>query len=148
MRRVLLALVFALAACGSDPAALPVACGPAPEQVERALGRAPAAVTLGDATKLSDCVRDADSSADLQSVGVAFQAAAARLRVRADTGEEQAAVALGYLAGAARKGAATTQGVSSELAVRLARLAGRLIDRMPAARAAVQRGLRAGERLG
>jgi hypothetical protein len=142
------ALALVLGACGSDPPALPVACGPAPDDVAAALARAPRAVALPDGTRLSRCVRDADSSSDLQSVGVAFQEVAARLRTRAEDGDRQAAVALGYLAGATRAGAAKTQGVSSELAVRLGRVAGRLIVRDPALGAAVQQGLRAGERLG
>ncbi len=142
------ALAVLLGACDSDPPALPASCSAEPAQLLAALARAPAAVTLRDGTRLSRCVRDADSVGDLQNLGVGLQRAAERLRAAAAGGDRQAAVALGYLVGATRKGAAQTPGVAAELAVRVGRVAGRLLDADPALREAVQDGLRAGERLG
>jgi len=150
MRRAATACALAglLGACGSDPPALPASCSAESEQLVAALARAPQPVALDDGTRLSRCVRDADSTADLQNLGVALQRAAERLRTAAAAGDAQAAVALGYLVGATRKGAAQTPGVAAELAVRIGRVAGRLLDADPALREAVHDGLRAGERLG
>lgn len=143
------ALAVLLGACGSsDRPALPASCSAATERLVAALSRAPQPVTLSDGTRLSHCVRDADSTADLQNLGVGLQQAADRLRAAAADGDAQAAVALGYLVGATRKGAAQTPGVAAELAVRVGRVAGRLLDADPTLRSAVARGLRAGERLG
>jgi hypothetical protein len=156
MRRVVVVCTLAavLGGCGSEPPALPAGCGAKPADVMRALQRAPAAVTLPDGTPISRCVRDANSTAELETVGVSLQTAAARLREDAASGAEgigfgeDAAVALGYLAGAARKGADASPGISEELAVRIGRVAGRLIDAAPEHGPAVERGLRAGKRLG
>jgi hypothetical protein len=150
MRRVALACAFAvvLGGCGSDRPALPADCAARPEQVVAALARAPRAVTLAEGTHLSRCVSDADSPSEVQGVGVVLQTAAELLRDRGVGGDARAAVALGYLAGATRKGAAATQGVTTELAVRVGRVAGRLLDERPALRPALRQGLRAGERLG
>jgi hypothetical protein len=138
-------LALVLGACDSQRAALPASCGAPAAQVVAALASAPQAVLMADGTPLSRCVRDADSTAELENVGVSLHGAAQLLRDRADAG---AAVELGYLVGATRKGARGSPGVSSELAVRVGRVAGRLIAAEPALRADVQRGVRAGERLG
>ncbi|HEV2061962.1 MAG TPA: hypothetical protein VGR12_03840, partial [Solirubrobacteraceae bacterium] len=47
-----------------------------PAAVSRALAAAPGGVTLADGTRLSDCVRNAESDAELQSVGVVLTSVA------------------------------------------------------------------------
>ncbi len=105
---------------------------------------APAGVKLADGTPLSRCVRLATSDSDLQTLGVALTAEAERLADRALRGEAASAVALGYLIGAADRGAAKTAGVSTELVFRL-RAAGRRVQgSRPEIDAALERGIAAG----
>ena len=140
-RRVALAaLVVALAGCGTQDRALSPACTDDRSTIARALARAPAPVRLGDGTRLSDCLADADTDAELQSFGAVITGLADDLAARRD------AVRLGYLIGAARRGAAGTNGVGAELQHRL-EVAARRLDR-PGEAAAIARGMRAGERSG
>ena len=128
-----LALLLALAplglaagACGSgDPPPLDAACTASPQAIERALARAPAPVTLGSGTRLSECISRARSDADLQNEGVVLTRAADHLAVRAQGGDARA-----------------------ELAHRVASAARLLADGGPAVAVALQRGLRAGEATG
>jgi hypothetical protein len=148
-----LALCLAAAAVGagcSTDEAPPVAtsCIGEPATIVRALDRAPGPVTLDGDVALSACLRDARTDADLQNVGVAFSRAAEDLELLAIDGDARAALELGYLVGAARRGAATSSGVGAELVRRLERSAA-LDDRAPpAVVAAIQRGLAAGEARG
>jgi hypothetical protein len=141
MRRLLaplaLAAAVAVAGCGASEAGLPLACTESETAVLRALTAAPAAVQLSDGTRLSECVQRATSDVDLQGLGVVLTGAAERL---VDDGN---AVALGYLVGAARRGAAHTSGVQLELVRRLESAGRRASDG-----AAVARGERAGEASG
>ena len=112
----------------------------------RALQAAPGQVALRDGTKLSTCLRRADSDAELQEVGLSYTSVASRL-VQEVPRSDAAALQLGYLVGAAQKGAAKTQGVGLELQRRLEQAIG--IGGPPTARkAAYQRGLAAGRRSG
>jgi hypothetical protein len=101
-------------------------------------------VTLADGTPLSGCVAAARDIGELQSFGYIVTRVADRLAERgaADAG---AALRLGYLIGAARRGSAHSQGVSDELVHRLEVSARRLPDR---AQPALERGLGAGEQRG
>ena len=113
-----LLLAAALAGCGRGGAAeLPAACRfpEGAKTVRAALARAPGEVRV-DGTPLSKClVREADAS-DVQSVGAAYVEAAAGLAARARAKpNERAAVQLGYLVGAVRRGAAKTAGIHYEL---------------------------------
>jgi hypothetical protein len=150
-RLALLVTVAALAGgCQDEGApALSPGCTDEPSTVVRALSAAPGAVTLADGTPLSRCLRDADGDADLQNVGATFSRAAEDLELVAMRGDERAALQLGYLVGAARKGAATASGIADELVRRLERSAA-AVDGGTAPRAAdaVQRGLAAGEARG
>jgi hypothetical protein len=142
-------LTAAAAACGAgEPPPLDAACTASPAAIERALARAPAPVTLGSGTRLSECVARARSDADLQNAGVVLTRAADHLAVRAQRGDAHAALGLGYLVGAARRGAKRTAGIHAELARRVESAARLLADGGPDVAGALRRGLRAGEATG
>ncbi len=157
-RRVVLALfscaALALPGCGgSDDAILSAGCTEDDGAVVAALERAPGDVTLPDGTRLSQCVANGMDDADLQNIGITYHRAAERLRGRAEDGSgaaaEEAALQLGYLVGATRRGASGPNGVMAELQRRIENVAGRYTDEAsPAGRSALERGLEAGERLG
>src|SRR4051794_13562553 len=108
-RRVaLVALVVAAAGCGAQDSTLAPGCTDDTASIARALQRAPAPVRLSDGTRLSDCLAKADTDAELQSFGALVTQVADDLADRGD------AVRLGYLIGAARRGAARTNGVGLE----------------------------------
>jgi hypothetical protein len=150
--RLILCLLAAVPAaalgCGSDdPLPVAASCTGEPATIVRALDAAPGAVTLGDGARLSACIDRARSDADLQNVGVAFSRAAEDLEAPALAGDERAALELGYLVGAARRGAARSSGIAAELVHRLERSAD-LAGAPRGALDAVQRGLEAGARRG
>ena len=136
--------VALLGACGAGDEVLSSACTDR-AQVERALARAPDAVRLPDGTGLSACLRGATTPALLQDLGITFTAVAENLETKAD-GDPTAARRLGYLIGAARRGIAGSSGTGAELAHRLERSGAGVQD--PAATAALQQGLSAGEGTG
>jgi hypothetical protein len=128
-----LALVLVVAGCGSDKnEALPAACTNGPGAVVKALDKAPAAVSL-DGTPISRCFNRDASGQDVQILGTNLVTAAQEL---ADQGH---ALQLGYLVGAARRGA-KRNGLGAEIVRRLEAEA----SRVSSARAEYQRGLRAG----
>jgi hypothetical protein len=139
-------LALALAGCSDDEPAVPVACLQDAASVQLALAAAPRAVTLADGTRLATCVARVRDDGDLQTLGVTMTAVADELEARAAR-EPAAAVRLGYLVGAVRKGARDTNGIALELARRMEGTAA-LDGAPPAARAALRRGLRAGEATG
>jgi hypothetical protein len=108
------ALLAALAGCGGGSAPVPQRCVTAAGDVERALGSAPGRVALADGTLLSACVGRATSDGDLQGVGVVFTMAAEDL-ARTARHDPAAALRLGFLIGACRRGGAHSQGVAAEL---------------------------------
>lgn len=147
MGRTALAAVLAagiLGGCsdGGRPE-LPAACLEGPDAVARALERAPGAVTLAGGTALSECVAAARTSAELQSLGIVLTQVAERLEASL-AAEPRAALRLGYLVGAARRGAGRGSGVQDELVRRLER-SGALEGLPAASERALLRGLRAGE---
>jgi uncharacterized lipoprotein YajG len=143
--RLCVAAVLALAGCGAQEDSLAAGCTDDPATLVRALEKAPAAVVLADGSRLSECVRNARSDGELQNVGISMSRAADRLLDRAQAGDDQAAVALGYLTGAARRGGDQTNGVGVELVRRIELRAGSLAKGSGALAAEVQRGLRAGQ---
>jgi hypothetical protein len=147
---IALALAPATAGCGaSDPPPVDAACMASPGAIERALTRAPAPVALPSGTRLSECVADARTDADLQNTGLVLTRAADHLADRAQRGDAAAAVGLGYLVGAARRGAARTNGIHAELARRLESAARVLADsRRSGVAGALERGVRAGRATG
>ena len=146
VRALPLVAALALSACGAQEAPLDGACLESARAVERALGRAPAPVTLGSGTPLSKCISQARSDAELQNAGVVFTRAADDLSDRAKAGDAASALQLGYLIGATRRGAARTAGIHAELQRRLER-SGAYV-KGPRVDAALARGLQAGERNG
>jgi hypothetical protein len=145
----LAALGVSAGACGApDPPPLDAACTASPDAIERALSRAPAPVTLPSGTRLSECVSHARSDAELQTAGAVLTRAADDLAGRAERGDAQAALGLGYLVGAARRGAKKTAGIHAELQRRVESSARALVDRGGEATAALDRGMRAGEATG
>jgi hypothetical protein len=146
---LLAATALALAGCGSDPERDGLAAGCANrEQIASALEAAPGAVSLKTGTTISGCVNSARSDADLMTLGFAITAVADRLAEESREGDRRAALELGFLVGAADRGASTSQGIQSELAYRLESSARRIEAAGPQARAAFEEGRSAGERQG
>jgi hypothetical protein len=137
-----------LAGCGEDDetGGFPVACNDSVPAVQDALRGAPARVALTGGTKLSTCVERARTGADIQTVGALYTATADDLAAKL-AGSDAAALRLGYLVGATRRGASRTSGIHDELVRRLEQSTG-LDGAPPARRAAYRRGLAAGRRLG
>jgi len=143
-----LVLALALVGCGVEKGPLAAGCTDEPATLVRALESAPAEVVLSDGSRLSDCVRNARTDGELQNVGIAMSRAADRLLEGAQGGDEQAAVALGYLTGAARRGGDRTNGVGIELVRRIELRAGSLATQDATVASALKRGLRAGRERG
>jgi len=122
---LLAALVLAITAlsaigCGSQDDSTPVACLEGGAAYEKALRVAPGEVLLGGETLISDCLAENQKAGNLARVGEAMLATATALSAQArreDGGD--AAVQLGYLIGAAERGAATSEGIHSDLVRRL-----------------------------
>jgi hypothetical protein len=119
---VFLAGCLALAACGcgNQGDSTPVACLEGAAAYEKALRDAPGEVLLQGETPISDCLASNQQAGDLAQVGEAMVDAATSLNARAreeDGGE--GAVRLGYLLGAAQRGAESSEGIHSDLVRRL-----------------------------
>jgi hypothetical protein len=139
-----LACAAALGACSSDAHPPPAACTDGPGPLRRALASAPAKVTL-DGAPLSDCFTKGSDADDIQRVGSAWVSVAADLaRAARRRPEGPAALRLGYLVGAARRGAGNSPGLHMDLVRRVEQEARPFEDDSSALRA----GLRAGERVG
>ena len=119
---LLIAGLAALAAgCGSQGDSTPVACLEGTGAYLAALRAAPGAVEVGGETAISECLAQNQSAGDLSTVGTALVEAATRLNAAARARPGGAAnVELGYLLGAAERGAAETEGIHSDLVRRLA----------------------------
>jgi hypothetical protein len=140
------AIVLAAAGgCREEDPVVASACREGPGPVLTALRAAPGEVRLDGDTPLSKCLTNAEDGGELTDVGTAFVTAAQRLADRAEREPGgAAAVQLGYLVGAVRRGSLPDQGLAYELVRRIegeAARAGR-----PSA--AFHRGLRAGRRDG
>jgi hypothetical protein len=117
---IFVASLVALGGCGSQGDSTPVACLEGAPVYERALGDAPGEVLLAGETPISDCLASNQQAGDLAQVGEAMVDAATSLSARAreeDGGD--AAVQLGYLIGAAERGAESSEGIHSDLVRRL-----------------------------
>jgi hypothetical protein len=139
LRVVTIGLALLVVGCGGGHEKLPPACSEGPESIVKALDKAPGPVTM-QGTRISDCFNRSANGDDIQIVGTFLLAAAQQLGDRARNGNQEAAVRLGYLIGAARRGAARNNGLGSEIVRRLE--AETTVG--AARRAAFNRGLRAG----
>ncbi len=118
---ILLAFSAVLAAgCGSQGDSTPVACLDGAGAYLAALNEAPGEVRLGGETPISDCLARNQQGGDLATVGTALVEAATRLdaEARAQPGGD-ANLRLGYLLGAAKRGAERTEGIHADLVRRL-----------------------------
>lgn len=109
-----------LAACGTEEETTPIACQEGSSVYAEALAAAPGEVLLEGEAPISTCLTEAQPAGPLEEVGTAMLDTASDLNAeaRADpTGP--AAVRLGYLIGAARRGAADTGGIHADLIRRL-----------------------------
>jgi hypothetical protein len=134
--------------CGGTDDTTPAACLEGAQVYLHALAEAPGEVTLASATPISECLAENQSGGDLAAVGAAMLRAATELnaKARAEPGGA-ASLRLGYLIGAARRGAEHTEGIHAELIRRLsaaARYSPGNHSLPPAFRRAYRRGYEAG----
>lgn len=124
MRRALsLALALsalAAAGCGGNDDSTPVACLEGSSAYLAALQDAPGAVRLDGETPISECVAENQSGGDLAAVGAAMLEATTELNAAArERPGGDANLQLGYLVGAAERGADGTEGIHADLIRRL-----------------------------
>ncbi|HEX3734022.1 MAG TPA: hypothetical protein VHU86_02595 [Solirubrobacterales bacterium] len=123
--RIALALVclaaFVAAGCGrsqDDPT--PTACLGGAGAYTAALAAAPGKVELSDNVPISDCLAENQSGGELATAGEAMVETATKLNAeaRAQPGGD-ASLQLGYLLGAAQRGADQSEGIHADLIRRL-----------------------------
>jgi len=116
----LAAAACAILGCGSPSDATPVACLEGSGAYLRALRAAPGEVTLDGETPVSGCLVENQEAGALAGVGTAMVGAATKLNAEARAEPGGAAnLRLGYLLGAAQRGAESTDGIHAELLRRL-----------------------------
>lgn len=124
MRHLPLAVILgvvAIAGCGGTSDATPVACLDGSGAYVGALGDAPGEVRLSGEVTISDCLAENQEGGGLATVGTAMVEAATELNAEARANPGGAAnLRLGYLLGAAQRGADGTGGIHAELIRRLA----------------------------
>lgn len=125
--RVRIAIALALATavavfcgCGQPSDTTPVACLEGESAYLKALDAAPGEVKLRGEALISECLAENQKAGDLATVGTALVATATKLnaQARAEPGGD-ANLQLGYLLGAAERGASQTDGIHVELIRRL-----------------------------
>jgi hypothetical protein len=136
MRRLclitLLASLALLLGCGGPDDSTPVACLEGPGVYLGALGEAPGEVKLRGETPISDCFAENQTGGDLANVGTTMLATATKLNSEARAKPGGAAnLQLGYLLGAAERGADGTEGIHAELIRRLSAAARYSPDNRP-----------------
>jgi hypothetical protein len=148
----LAALACLLGGCGRQDDSTPVGCLEGSSAYVKALAGAPGEVKLDDGTPISDCLTENQQGGDLATVGAALVEAATELNAetRAEPGGDTN-FQLGYLIGAAQRGADSTEGIHADLLRRLtvaARYAPGDRPLSPAFLAAYRRGFDAGHERG
>ena len=117
---LLAGLALAALGCGSQDDSTPVACLEGAPAYEKALQDAPGEVLLGGETPISDCLAANQTAGDLARVGEAMVETATSLNAEArEEGGDDSAVQLGYLLGAAQRGADSSEGIHADLVRRL-----------------------------
>jgi len=117
---VLAWMLLVASGCGQQDDSTPVACLEGAGAYEQALRDAPSEVLLAGETPISDCLASNQQAGDLARVGEAMIATATSLSAEAREGDGgQSAVELGYLLGAAQRGAAESEGIHADLIRRL-----------------------------
>jgi hypothetical protein len=125
--------------------AVPVECLEGPPTVRKALANAPGEVRLGGRVAISDCFQQAASAADVQNLGGIFISTTEQVAARTKAApHSHAAVELGYLVGAIRRGARTDQGIHYESERRVEQA----LVGVPTSTPEFRRGLEAGRREG
>jgi hypothetical protein len=106
--------------CGEPSDSTPIACLEGTGAYVKALRDVPGTVKLQGETPISECLAENQQAGDLATVGAALVAAATRLNAeaRAEPGGD-ANLQLGYLLGAAERGAQNTNGIHADLIRRL-----------------------------
>jgi hypothetical protein len=124
--RIRIAIVFAAATCvlavgcGEPSDSTPVACLEGTGAYVKALADAPGVVKLHGETPISECLAENQQAGDLAAVGTALVEATTRLNAEARAEPGGAAnLRLGYLLGAAERGAEGTNGIHADLIRRL-----------------------------
>ena len=112
--------ILAVAGCGAASDRTPVACLDGPGAYVAALGDAPGDVRLRGGVPISDCLPENQKAGDLATVGAAVIVVTTKLNAAARANQGGAAnLRLGYLVGAAERGAEQTGGIHAELIRRL-----------------------------
>jgi hypothetical protein len=115
-----LLIAFSTTGCGKQDDSTPVACLQGKEAYLTGLADAPGAVTLAGETAISECLAENQTGGDLANVGEALVETATALNGEArDVPSSDAALQLGYLIGAAQRGADGTEGIHADLLRRL-----------------------------
>lgn len=106
--------------CGSQDESTPVACLEGPGAYLAALDDAPAEVLVGEETPIGECLAENQQGGELATVGAALIEAATELNAEARAQPAgDAGLRLGYLVGAAQRGAERTAGIHADLLRRL-----------------------------
>jgi len=106
--------------CGGQDDSTPVACLEGAAVYEKALRAAPDEVLLLEETPISDCLASNQSPGDLARIGEAMIDTATDLNAEArEQPGGEAALRLGYLLGAAQRGAEESEGIHADLVRRL-----------------------------
>ena len=115
-----LLVVALLVGCGEAENDTPVACLNGEVAYLKALGAAPAEVRIAGEARISECLAENQDAGELATVGTALVGAATALNAEArEAPKGDAALRLGYLVGAAQRGAEDTEGIHTDLLRRL-----------------------------
>lgn len=129
---IVLAFTLLAPGCGAPDDSTPVACLEGAGAYLHALADAPGEVELSGSTPISNCLAENQTGGDLATVGTAMLRATTKLNgeARAQPGSP-ANLQLGYLLGAAQRGADGTEGIHAELIRRLSAAARYSPDNRP-----------------
>jgi hypothetical protein len=147
-----IALAITASGCGEEDGSTPAACRDGGGAYVGALGDAPGEVLLSGETPISECLTENQGGGQLETVGAAMLDAATELNTEARSEPGGPAnLELGYLVGAAERGAEDTSGIHDELVRRLGAAAlyspaGEALP--PRFREAYRRGVEAGRERG